>query len=221
MAFLSDKTINDYQHNLNAGGPTIILAGATGHLGQSIAGYLLQAGANVRALVRKGSAPQAINSLRQKGALITEVDFTNEADLTQACTGGTCIISALSGLREVIVDLQTKLLQAALKAGVPRFIPSDFSIDFTKLPYRTNRNLDLRREFSEVLDKAPIAATSILNGMFADLLTGQAPVVLFKFKRIVYWGNAEQLLDFTTLADTAAFTAQSALDPSTPRYLRI
>jgi hypothetical protein len=68
---------------------------------------------------------------------------------------------------------------------MPRFIPSDYCIDFTKLPPGTNRNLDLRREFHERLDRAPIAATSILNGRFADMLTGQAPIVLFKFKRVL------------------------------------
>jgi nucleoside-diphosphate-sugar epimerase len=57
--------------------------------------------------------------------------------------------------------------------------------------------------------------------MFMDLLTGQAPVILFKIKRVLYWGSADQPLDFTTIADTAAFTAAAALDPTTPRYLRV
>jgi hypothetical protein len=84
-----------------------------------------------------------------------------------------------------------------------------------------SRNLDLRREFGRRLDQAPIRATSVLNGMFMDLLTGQAPVVLFKIRRVLYWGHADQPLDFTTIADTAAFTAAAALDPTTPRYLRV
>jgi len=113
------------------------------------------------------------------------------------------------------------LLDSAVEAGVQRFIPSDYSIDFTKLPEGTNRNLDLRRDFHKRLDKTPIAATSILNGAFADILTGQAPFILFKPKRVLYWGNPDQLMDFTTMSDTAAFTAAAALDPATPRILRI
>jgi hypothetical protein len=119
------------------------------------------------------------------------------------------------------VETQTLLLGAAIRAGVPRFIPSDFAIDFTKLAPGTNRNLDLRREFHERLDKAPIAVTSILTGMFTDLLTGRAPIILFKLKRVVYWEDADQRLDFTTMDDTAEFTAAAALDRSTPRFLRI
>ncbi|CAA9287653.1 MAG: Isoflavone reductase homolog P3, partial [uncultured Adhaeribacter sp.] len=200
----------------------IILAGVTGDLGGRIARFLLQRGARVRAIVRPGSAANnTIIALRRKGLLVAEVDFNDIPALTKACAGGSCVVSALSGLREVIVEAQTSLLTAAVAAGVPRFIPSDFAIDFTQLARGTNRNLDLRQEFKEKLDQAPIAATSILNGMFTDLLTGEAPVVLFPVKRVIYWGNANQPLDFTTIENTAAFTAAAALDPTTPRYLRV
>ncbi|MCF2497172.1 NmrA family NAD(P)-binding protein [Dyadobacter chenhuakuii] len=200
---------------------TIILAGATGELGFLIAGFILKRGGVVKALVRQESSNPRVSELRRIGAEIIEVDFADVDELTRACAGGTCFVSALSGLRDVIVDMQMRLLNAAVAAGIPRFIPSDFSIDFTKLPDGSNRNLDLRREFGRKLNDAPIAATSILNGMFTDLLTGQAPVVLFKIKRVLYWGNADQPMDFTTMRDTADYTAAAALDPTTPRYLRI
>jgi hypothetical protein len=57
--------------------------------------------------------------------------------------------------------------------------------------------------------------------MFTHLLTGEAPVVLFEVRRVLYWADADQLLDFTTMDDSAAFTAAAALDSSTPRFLRI
>jgi nucleoside-diphosphate-sugar epimerase len=199
----------------------IVLAGATGNLGGRIARAILKRGANVRAIVRHNSDPEKVEELRKWGAVIADVDFNSLTEVAGACMGGSCVISALSGLRDVIIDTQTLLLDAAVKSGVPRFIPSDYSADFTKLPPGTNRNFDLRREFHKRLDKAPIAATSILNGMFMDLLTGQAPYILFKFKRVVYWKNADQLLDFTTMDDTAEFVAAAALDTSTPRFLRI
>lgn len=198
-----------------------VLAGATGDLGLRIARALVQRGARVRALVRRGGARPALTALRELGAELVEVDFDSVPALTAACVGGACVVSALSGLRDVLVDAQTRLLEAAVAAGVPRFIPSDYAIDFTRLAPGGNRNLDLRREFGHRLDQAPIRATSILNGMFADLLTGQAPMILFRLRRVLYWGDADQALDFTTIDDTAAFTAAAALDPTTPRYLRV
>ena len=113
------------------------------------------------------------------------------------------------------------LLAAAVAAGVPRFIPSDFASDFTKLPSGLNRNFDLRREFKERLDKAPILATSILNGAFAELLTYGIPLLDWNRQQVGYWEDADWKLDFTTLDDTAAFTAAVALDPAPPRLLRI
>ncbi|HEX7499308.1 MAG TPA: aromatic alcohol reductase [Polyangia bacterium] len=200
----------------------VVLAGATGNLGGRIASALLGRGATVRALVRRGAAPDKVARLQQQGVAVVPVDFASVGDVAKACSGASCVVSALAGLREVIVDAQTVLLDAAVQAGVPRFIPSDYSIDFTRLPVGQNRNLDLRRELHAHLAKAPIAATSIFNGAFMDLLTGQAPFILFKWKRVLYWGNADQRMDFTTIDDTAAFTAAVALDAApTPRMLHI
>lgn len=138
------------------------------------------------------------------------------SELTQACAGVSCVVSALQGLHDVIVGVQSTLLDAALATGVPRFIPSDFSSDFTKLPLGENRNFDLRRTFMEHINKSAIAATSILNGAFAEILTYNIPLLDFKKKSVGYWDDADWRIDFTTMDDTAAYTAAAALDVSTP-----
>jgi nucleoside-diphosphate-sugar epimerase len=200
---------------------TIVIAGATGNLGGRIARALRERGTRVTALVRHGTARNKLERLLELGVTIASVDFTSTSEVIRACSRTSCVVSALQGLRDVIVDTQTVLLDAAIKADVPRFIPSDFSIDFTRLPPGGNRNLDLRRDFHERLDKTSITATTIFNGAFADMLTGQMPLILFRLKRVLYWGDADQRMDFTTVDDTAAFTASAALDSSTPRFLRI
>jgi uncharacterized protein YbjT (DUF2867 family) len=200
---------------------TIVLAGATGELGRRIAGYLIQFGAKVIALVRTSGRNDSINELGQKGVRVMEVDFNNHEQLVKVCEGSTCLVSALNGLDDVIVDVQTKLLNAAIEAGVTRLIPSDYCIDYTNLADGSNRNLDLRRRFANIIDNTSINATSILNGMFTDLLTGQAPVILSGIKRVLYWESADQLLDFTTIDNTAEYTARAALEEVTPRFLRI
>lgn len=200
---------------------TVLVAGATGNLGTRIIKALLDRGAEVRVVVRPGSDPEKLERLEKLGVTVLQVNMLSMEEMSKACLNVSCVVSALSGLREVIMDTQKVLLDAAVAAGVPRFIPSDFSLDFTSLPGGGNRNLDWRREFQAYLDKAPIAATTIFNGPFADLLTGQMPLILFPLKSVLYWGNADQRMDFTTMDDTAAFTANAALDPSTPRFLRI
>jgi nucleoside-diphosphate-sugar epimerase len=201
---------------------TIVVVGATGNLGGRIVRALIERGANVKALVRHGAARDRLERLQGLGVItIASVDWSSASQVTAACSGGSCVVSALAGLRDVIVETQSVLLDAAIRADVPRFIPSDYSIDFTKFPPGENRNLDLRRDFHTRLDKTSISATTIFSGAFAEMLTGQMPLILFKLKRVLYWGEADQRMDFTTMNDTAAFTASAALDPSTPRFLRI
>ncbi|GAB4041239.1 NmrA family NAD(P)-binding protein [Spirosoma jeollabukense] len=202
--------------------PIIVIAGGTGDLGGRISKALLNRGAEVQALVRPSTDATKVATLEQRGIKVIRVELSDIDELTEACAGASCVVSALQGLHDVIVDAQSNLLEAALAAGVPRFIPSDFSSDFTKLSPGDNRNFDLRREFNAYLDtKTAIRGTSILNGAFAELLTYNIPMLNFKNKSIGYWESPDWRVDFTTMNDTAAFTAVAALDPSTPRVLRI
>ena len=200
---------------------TIILAGATGALGGRIADALRHRDAAVIALVRPGTASDRLSGLTARGVRVVEADSRDESALTEACRGADCVVSALSGLRDTIVSAQGRLLDAAVRAGVKRFIPSDFAADLTRLAPGRNRNFDLRRDFHHRLDAAAIRATSILNGGFTELLTGPAPIILRPIRRVLFWSDPDQTLDFTTMDDTARFTAAAALDGSAPRFLRI
>lgn len=147
-------------------------------------------------------------------------DVGDVASVAAACEDVSCVVSALNGLHEVIVDRQTVLLDAAVKAGA-RFISSDYSLDFTKTERGGNRNLDLRREFMGRADRAPIKMASILNGASMDMLGAEMPVIQPRIQRVLYWGSANQPLNFSTKDDVAAYTAAAALDDTTPRMLRI
>jgi uncharacterized protein YbjT (DUF2867 family) len=199
----------------------IVLAGGTGDLGGRIATALGTRQVAFRALVRPGTSTAMVAGLEAAGATVVETDYDDADALRSACAGASCVVSALNGLQPVMIGMQGKLLDAAVAAGVPRFIPSDYSLDFTNTRPGDNRNLDVRRIFMARIDAAPIRATSVLNGAFADLLTGQAPIVLHKRRRILYWGSADQKLDFTAKDDVAGYVADVALDETAPRFLRI
>ncbi len=199
----------------------IVVAGGTGNLGERIVKTLINKSAEVRILVRITSNAEKINILQKLGAKVHSVNMTSVQEIAAVCKGADCVVSALSGLEDVIVDTQKILLDAAVVASVPRFILSDFSLDFTNLPAGHNRNLDFRRQFHAYLHTKNIAATSIFNGPFSDLLKAEMPMILFKQKKILYWGNADYRMDFTTMDDIAEFTANASLDSSTPRFLKI
>ncbi len=201
---------------------TILVAGATGDLGGRIAHALIRRGAYVRAVVRPTADEAKVEALTAAGVQVMKVDMTSVDELAKACEGVDCVVSALAGLHDAIVEGQTVLLDAAVKAGVPRFIPSDYSSDFTQLPEGENRNFDLRKEFHKTLDAAPIAATSVMIGAFSDILAYGTPFYNTQEKSVAYWGdNPDWKVDFTTKDNTADYTAAAAIDDSTPKILRI
>lgn len=200
----------------------ILVAGATGNLGNRICRGLVKRGAVVKAVVRTSADPEKTEVLTKMGVKVLEVDVNNTDDIAKACTGSDCVVSALAGLGDVIVDLQKRILDGAIQAGVARFIPSDFCTNYTDLVRGENRNFDLRRQFRDYLDGTSIKASSVFNGAFADILKYNTPVLNLKDKSIGYWGEkADWKLDFTTMDDTAAFTAEVALDDNAPRDLQI
>jgi nucleoside-diphosphate-sugar epimerase len=201
--------------------PIIALAGASGDLGNRIARALVARGATVHALVRPGISPNEQTRIKEWGAIPVPADPTNVAAMAEACVGAACVVSALNGVRDVMIDRQSILLDAAIKAGVPRFISSDYSSDFTRTRPGDNRNFDLRREFMGVADRVPIKVTSILNGAFMDMLGNEMPIVQPGIHRVLYWHDADQPLDFTTKDDVAAYVAAAAMDDTAPRILRI
>ena len=200
----------------------IVVAGATGNLGGRICNELMKRGASVHALVRTTTDLEKVEFIRNQGIDIQVVNFDNVDEIAKACEGADCLVSALAGLADVIVDLQTRILDGALKAGVSRFIPSDFCTDYNFLEPGKNRNFDLRRTFKDYLDSTSMRASSIFNGAFADILKYNTPVLNLKDKSIGYWGDKKEWrLDFTTMDNTAAFTAEIALDNDAPRNLQI
>ena len=220
VIFLTGQT-SRVRQEANTMATTIVVAGATGNLGKRLVKALHERGAEVIALTRRGAADDKVQEMRNLGAAVAVVDMASAAEIANACAGAGCVVSTLQGLRDVIVDTQSVLLDATLAAGVPRFIPSDFSTDFRKLPEGENRNFDLRREFHTRLDAAPIASTAIFNGAFGEILTSNIPLFDVKKKVVGYWEDPDWRIDLTTMDDTAAYTAAAALDPTTPPALRI
>ncbi len=200
---------------------TIAVAGASGDQGQRVIQELCLLGVKVRALIRQPLSVDLEKQFKKLNVDIIEVDYQNNSSLKKACLEVGCMISTLSGNREVIMQSQVELLKACTEAKVKRFIPSAYSIDFKAVQIEKNRNLAVLREFDQVLATAEIRSTTILNGAFADMLTGQAPFILFAIKRVIYFSSADQKMDFTTRDNVATYTAHAALDETAPRVLRI
>ena len=143
---------------------TVLVVGAGGNLGHLIAEALLARPEKlaVRASARDTSpaSPQfaRLDSLRQRGASVLEVDLVGGAGLDAACAGADVVISAVQGGPDVIIDGQSLLLDACVRAGVARLVPSDYSLDPFALDDGENMNSDWRRAFAAKVRASGIAA---------------------------------------------------------------
>lgn len=190
---------------------TVLLVGATGGLGGLIARALLDKGVKCRLLVRPGSRSKLAADVASRSEVVED-----EAD---AFDGVYSVVSAVQGGPETIVDAQLGWLRTARAAGVRRFIPSDYSLNLFGLAEGENVNSDWRRDFARRADEdsGPVEVVHVLNGCFLDrdVLFGFLGAFDLEKGEAYLWGDGNERMDFTTYADTAAYTAEVAVDDST------
>ncbi len=208
----------------------ILIVGGLGWLGHQIAGALADRdGVQLRLLVRKDTTDRLKRSrldvLKSRGATIALGHLSDKPSLESAREGIDTIISAVQGGPDTILVGQRNLLEAAERAAVSRsrMIPSDFAADISRLDYEDNYNLGLRKQFAGSLAASRVAPTSVYCGGFLDVMfSPRFPLVDWQKGIIRFWGDGNQPLDYTAIADVAAFTAAAATDWSMAgRPLRI
>lgn len=208
---------------------TVLLAGATGMLGNRIAPHLLdQSDVEVRLLLRSAAPAEAgkaeaVSALVARGASVVTGDVTEPASLDAATAGVDVVVSALQGGPEIILDGQVALARAAAGNGVRRFLPSDFAIDLFAAPQGAPQ-FDMRRRADSAIDALPMQVVHVLNGGFMDLMLDPGTPGLIDLDKgtAMLWGTGDEPFDLTTVDDTARFTARVATDPadlSGVRYL--
>lgn len=133
--------------------------------------------------------------------------------LLPICAGVDVVVSAVGNNQETVLG-QKDLIDAAKAQGMKRFIPSDYSVDYRKLDYGDNDNLDKRKEVLSYLQQSGLEYTLILNGAFMDNVgTPYMPQFNFDDGTFEYWRDGETPLDFTTTDDTAKYVAEAVNDP--------
>lgn len=103
----------------------------------------------------------------QAGINLLKTDYTHES-LVAALKGQDAVVSAIGGAG---VSAQTKIIDAAIAAGVKRFIPSEFGSDTTNpltLEYFPGwaEKVEIRKYLESKQDQ--IEWTGIFNGLFFD-----------------------------------------------------
>ncbi|KFY08416.1 hypothetical protein V492_06240 [Pseudogymnoascus sp. VKM F-4246] len=138
------------------------LLGATGNLGSKILQALNDAGFSVTAIQRKGSTKVAAGVVKS-----ILVDLSSSSDLVSAFKDIDVVISAVPNPH---LDTEKIVIDAAISAGVKRFVPSEYSSNLEteaakSLPIITEK-INIRRYIEEVAAANKIEWTSVNNGPF-------------------------------------------------------
>ena len=199
---------------------TVLLAGATGMLGSQIAHYLLdQPEARLRLLVRGGDAAKkraALDPLLTRGAELIEGDLADRVSLDRATQGVEVIVSAVQGGPDVIIDGQVALAEAGRRNGVRRILPSDYALDLFKAMPGEHMMFDLRRTADERIAATGIEHIHVLQGAFMEMFGPGMGTIDYDAGVVTFWGDGTQVIEVTSVEDTARMVARVALDRTVP-----
>jgi len=196
----------------------ILVAGSTGLLGSEICRQLATQQKPVRALVRKTSAPEKINELKQMGCGLAEGDFKDKASLINACRGCDTVISTVSStlsrqegdnIQTVDHDGNLNLVAAAKETGVKHFIFISF-----RHQYATENPLtEAKRSTEQAIISSGMKYTILQASIFMEVWLSQALGFNYTDHTAQIPGDGNQPISYVSYKDVASFAARSVYNP--------
>ncbi|KAH6682302.1 NAD(P)-binding protein [Plectosphaerella plurivora] len=195
----------------------VLVAGATGHIGQHLIDALHSRGHQVRALARNLSSLSPAHQSKLHSS-VQSTSYYDIAALDQACNGADAIIVAYSGSPELVIEGHLLLIRAAERAGIKRFIASSWCYDFRSLTLGQHDSYDPYIMLQRHLEmSSSIKPTFILSGVLAEVFFSVPGRVSFstqahgiwdpQAKGMEIWGTGDEVWHWTTEKDAAEFAA--------------
>ncbi len=194
----------------------ILVVGATGNLGPHLVKAFVDGGHQVSALIRPATIQNAqkIDPLKQQGVRLIEGDLEDQDSLDRACEGQDVVVSAVGG--DQIMN-QVNLAKAASKAGVERFIPSEFGVDPHTVGSGSIDLIDAKLAAQEHIKSARVPYTMIYNNGFMEFWgTGLGQLgPTFPPEQVQLFGDGSCKMTMTSLPDIGRITCAIIDDPGT------
>lgn len=193
---------------------TVGLAGITGKFGRLLASSLLKhPGISLRGLARSPERLPASLSESPRVMLFKGEAF-DDAAIKPFVTGCDVVVCAYLGNDDVMIDGQKKLIDACEDAGVPRYVASDWALDYTKLKLGELFPKDPMIHVKAYLEtKKTVKGVHVLIGGFMDTIMSSLYQVWDpQSKALCYWGDGNEPWEGTTYANAAEFTAAVVAD---------
>ncbi|WYZ38299.1 hypothetical protein EsH8_III_000213 [Colletotrichum jinshuiense] len=196
----------------------VVVAGATGNIGQKLIDSLHARGHQVRGLGRTPSKLTEARRAKLEDFIISKNYYDIDA-LDRACKGADAVISAYGVYPTALqIDGQLLLLRAAERANIRRFVLSTWNHNWSQDPLGMHEAYDLLIAFRRIAElSSPIKPHYIFTGILADVfwvLPGRPYGSKEnngywdgEEKSMSFWGNCDKQIPWTTERDAAEFTA--------------
>lgn len=151
-------------------------------------------------------------AVEKAGGKVFKGDIAQPETLVAATENIHTVISALNSTEnKIVVDGQINLLNASMKNGVKRFVPSDFGVDYTKFTREELARTAIispKLTFQEHLDRTSITQLHFKQGALIE--------TFFQLQKqgFGYWGEDNFKLDLTSYDDIARAVAAGVSRPN-------
>ncbi|KAI1387925.1 nmrA-like family protein [Hypoxylon trugodes] len=191
---------------------TVGIAAITGKFARELTSFLLKNPAiTIKGYCRDPS--KVPESFFSKVSIVKGDAFDTSA-IRSFVSGCDVVVCCYLGDAKLMVNGQTTLIDACAAEGVPRYVASDWSIDYTKLELGQLFPKDPMIRVKAYLDaQDKVKGVHVLVGMFMDMAFSQAFQVYDPASSTLkYWGTGDEIWEATTYRNAAEFTAAVVAD---------
>ncbi|UKZ74531.1 hypothetical protein TrVFT333_002201 [Trichoderma virens FT-333] len=197
------------------------IAGLTGKFAQCVAKELY-ANHNV---TLKGfcRSPQKLPQLAMEKYKIDVIQgqFDDEAAVQKFVQGTDIVICCYFGDPDVMTRGQKILIDACVKEGVPRYLPSDFAVDYTKIPAGELFPKESAKIIRNYLVEQKLAGVHVLVGGLIETFWSEFFQIFDSHAQTIsYWGTGDEKWDLTTYETATAYVAALAVDKNASGVFR-
>lgn len=153
---------------------SILVTGASGHLGRSVIDHLLSSGAPVDSVVAGARTLSSVDDLAARGVQVRRVDYSDASSLAPALDGIDTVLLVSGSEIGQRVPQHTAVALAAAEAGVSRLV-------YTSAPHADATSLELAREHAATeaaIRSAGVPFTFLRNSWYFENYTDQIPTYL-------------------------------------------
>jgi nucleoside-diphosphate-sugar epimerase len=200
----------------------ILIVGANGNLGKLLTKHCLShPNIQVNILIRNRDISKSqVEQVESQGGRVIIADLLKPDTLRDCCKNIHTVVSCVMGTDQIIINGQLSLIDEAIRCGVTRFIPSDYSYDYTKVPEGIHILTDQRKRIRRELEnRKEIKSIHFMLGIYMETYIF---TMNYMGGKVLYWGdNPNQKIDMMTYDDTARFLTEALADPERTGDLRI